>query len=441
MYASSFIWAKVLGYMEDLLTEAVVADWFVDAELVEINEEQLILCSHDEFHYDIIKTKFVPYMQEAMKNLFQKNMEIVVLSDAELTELQEQQTRKRPSFIEYNPQYTFDRFIVGPSNQLAHAAAKAVAKNPGAVNNPLFIYGPSGLGKTHLLYAIANEINQNHPDFNIVYIKGDDFINDFINMIQEGSKKEAFRTKYRKADLLLVDDIQFIAGKEQTQDEFFHTFNTLFENQKQIVLTSDRPPNEMNRLEDRLRTRFEWGLLADINPPDLETRMAILRNKCNALNFQLPDDVCAYIAENITNNIRQLEGTVKKIKAYHDLTGMVVDLPNVTRAIKDMYKGKADTLPTPDLIIKETARYYNVTEAAIRSTQRNKGIAEARQMAMYLIRSMTNMSLPDIGPHFGGRDHTTVLYSVGKVEDALVDLESPLHTIIRDIKANINGKL
>ena len=441
MYASSFIWAKVLGYMENLLTETVVSDWFIDAELVEVTDNQLVLCSHDEFHYDVIKSRFVPYIQDAMKEIFQKKVEVIVLSDGELAALQEQQTNRRPRFIEYNPQFTFDRFVVGPSNQFAHAAAKSVAKKPADVNNPLFIHGPSGLGKTHLLYAIANEINKEHPDFNIVYIKGDEFTNELINSLQEGRKKEEFRNKYRNADLFLVDDIQFIAGKEATQEEFFHTFNSLYENHKQIVLTSDRPPNELTRLEDRLRTRFEWGLLADINPPDYETRMAIIRNKCNSLEFSIPDDVCSYIADNITNNIRQLEGTVKKIKAYHDLTGMTVDLPNVTRAIKDMYKGKADTLPTPDLIIKETARYFNITESAIRSTQRNKGVAEARQMAMYLVRSMTNLSFPDIGAHFGGRDHTTVLYSVSKVEAMVDQADNPIHETIRDIKANINGKL
>ena len=439
MYASSYIWAKVLGYMEGLLTETVVSSWFEDAELVEVTDDKLILCSHDEFHYDIIKTRFIPYIQDAMKELFQKKLEVIVLSDEEMAKLREQETNKRPRFIEYNPQFTFDRFIVGPSNQFAHAAARAVANKPAEVNNPLFIHGPSGLGKTHLLYAIANEINKDHPDFNIVYIKGDEFTNELIRSLQEGRNQE-FRNKYRNADLFLMDDIQFIAGKESTQEEFFHTFNTLYENHKQIVLTSDRPPSELTRLEDRLRTRFEWGLLADINPPDYETRMAIIRNKSHSLGFEMPDDVCSYIAENITNNIRQLEGTVKKIKAYHDLTGMVVDVPNVSRAIKDMYKGKADTLPTPELIIRETARYFNISEATIRSTQRNKGTAEARQVAMYLIRTMTNLSLPDVGEHFG-RDHTTVLYGVGKVETMLNDPESPMHDTLRDIKANINGKL
>ncbi len=439
MYTSSYIWAKVLKYMENLLTETVVSNWFEDAELVEVTEDKLILCSHDEFHYDIIQSRFIPYIQDAMQQLFEKKVDVVVLSDQELKELQEQNIPKKPRFLEYNPQFTFDRFIVGPSNQFAHAAAVAVANNPAVTNNPLFIHGPSGLGKTHLLYAIASEISGKHPEYNIVYIKGDEFTNELIRSLQEGKNQE-FRNKYRNADLFLMDDIQFIAGKDSTQEEFFHTFNTLYENGKQIVLTSDRPPHELARLEDRLRTRFEWGLLADINPPDYETRMAIIRNKCKTLNLEMPDDVCSYIAENITNNIRQIEGTVKKIKAYHDLTGMPVDVPNVTRAIKDMYKGKADTLPTPELIIREVSRFYNINEATIKSTQKNKGTAEARQVAMYLIRSMTNLSFPDVGAQFG-RDHTTAMYSVQKISSLLSASDSHMSDTIRDIMANINNKL
>ena len=439
MYTSSYIWAKVMKYMEELLTETVVSNWFEDAELVEITDNKLILCSHDEFHWDIIQSRFVPYIQDAMLQLFKEKVDVVVLNDRQMKELQEQEKLRKPRFLEYNPQFTFDRFIVGPSNQFAHAAAVAVANNPAGSNNPLFIHGPSGLGKTHLLYAIAAEISAKHPEFNIVYKRGDEFTNELIRSLQEGKNQE-FRNKYRNADLFLMDDIQFIAGKESTQEEFFHTFNTLYENGKQIVLTSDRPPSELTRLEDRLRTRFEWGLLADINPPDYETRMAIIRNKSNSLNFEMPEDVCAYIAENITNNIRQLEGTVKKIKAYHDLSGMPVDVANVARSIRDMYKRQADTLPTPELIIKETARYYNLSESILRSTQRNKGVAEARQTAMYLVRTMTNLSLPDVGEEFG-RDHTTALYGIKKVETMLEDPNHTMHDTLRDIKANINGKL
>ena len=437
MYSSAYVWAKVLAYMEDRLTATVISTWFDDAEVVELTDQKLVLYSPSEFRKNIIETRCLPHMQDAMKDLFQMDVQIQVLTGDDL-ELYRAKNKK-PDFLEYNPQFTFDRFIVGPSNRFAHAAAIAVANKPAEAYNPLFIYGPSGLGKTHLLYAIAGEINAHHPDFNIVYIKGDEFTNELIKALQEGRNQE-FRNKYRNADLFLVDDIQFIAGKDSTQEEFFHTFNTLYENHKQIVLTSDRPPSELLRLEDRLKTRFEWGLIADINPPDYETRMAIIQNKSKSLGLEMPDDVCSYIAENITTNIRQIEGTVKKIKAYWELTGMEITVANVSRAIKDMYKGKADTLPTPSLIISEVGRYYSIDESTLRGTLKNKGTAEARQIAMYLIRKMTNLSLPDIGKEFS-RDHSTVIHAVRKVEAALADSKNPLNDAIRDITANINNKL
>ena len=437
MYASSYVWAKVLTHMENLLTPAVISTWFDDAEVVEVTEQQLVICSSSEFRKDIIERRCIPYIQDAMKEIFQMDVQVKVLLKEELDAYRSR--NKKPVFLEYNPQFTFDRFIVGPSNRFAHAAAIAVANKPAEAYNPLFIYGPSGLGKTPLLYAIAGEINIHHPDYNIIYIKGDQFTNELIQALQEGKNAE-FRNKYRNADLFLVDDIQFIAGKDSTQEEFFHTFNNLYENHKQIVLTSDRPPSELLRLEDRLKTRFEWGLIADINPPDYETRMAIIRNKSKSLGMDMPDDVASYIAENITTNIRQIEGTVKKIKAYWELTGMEINVTNVSRAIKDMYKGKADTLPTPSLIISEVGRYYNIDEATLRGTLKNKGTAEARQMAMYLIRKMTNLSLPDIGKEFS-RDHSTVIHAVRKVENAITDPKHPTNDAIKDITANINNKL
>ena len=437
MYASSYVWAKVLTHMENLLTPAVISTWFDDAEVVELTEQKLVLCSPSEFRRDIIERRCIPYIQDAMQELFQMDVQVEVLLKDQLDAYLNR--NRKPQFIEYNPQFTYDRFIVGPSNRFAHAAAIAVANKPAEAYNPLFIYGPSGLGKTHLLYAIAGEINAHHPDFNIIYIKGDQFTNELIQALQEGRNQE-FRNKYRNADLFLVDDIQFIAGKDSTQEEFFHTFNNLYENHKQIVLTSDRPPSELLRLEDRLKTRFEWGLIADINPPDYETRMAIIRNKSKSLGLDMPDDVASYIADNITTNIRQIEGTVKKIKAYWELTGMEINVTNVSRAIKDMYKGKADTLPTPSLIISEVARYHNIPEDTIRGTQRNKGTAEARQIAMYLVRKMTNLSLPDIGKEFS-RDHATVIHAVRKVENALADPKNPLNDTIKDITSNINNKL
>ena len=437
MYSSAYVWAKVLTHMENLLSTTVISTWFDDAEVVELTENKLVLYSPSEFRKNIIETRCVGHIQDAMKELFDMNVEVQVLSGEEVEAYK--QKGRTPQFIEYNPQFTFDRFVVGPSNRFAHAAAIAVANRPAETYNPLFIYGPSGLGKTHLLYAIAGEINYRHPDYNIIYIKGDQFTNELIQALQEGKNAE-FRNKYRNADLFLVDDIQFISGKESTQEEFFHTFNNLYENHKQIVLTSDRPPSDLLRLEDRLKTRFEWGLIADINPPDYETRMAIIRNKSDSLGMDMPDDVCSYIAENITTNIRQIEGTVKKIKAYWELTGMEINVGNVSRAIKDMYKGKADTLPTPSLIISEVGKFYNIDDDTLRGTLKNKGTAEARQVAMDLFRKMTNLSLPDTGKEFG-RDHSTVLHSVRKIEKALSDSKNPLNETIRDIMANINSKL
>ena len=371
-----------------------------------------------------------------MKDLFDKDITVEVFGEEELNAFRNK--NRKPDFIEFNPQFTFDNFVVGSSNQFAHGAAIAVANNPADSYNPLFIYGPSGLGKTHLLYAIAGHIHNKHPEFNIVYIKGDQFTNEMIKALQ-GGKNFEFRNKYRNADLFLVDDIQFIAGKESTQEEFFHTFNNLYENHKQIVLTSDRSPSDMQKLEERLKTRFEWGLLADIQPPDYETRMAIIKNKAIHLGLDLPDDVCDFIAENVTSNVRQIEGTVKKIHAYHNLNGMTLDIPNVKRAITDIIN-TTSILPTPALIISEVSRFYGIEETVLRGTLKNKSTAEARQVAMYLVRKMLNLSYPDIGREFG-RDHTTALHSVNKIESLLQKDDHPLHKTIQDISANIINKL
>ena len=437
MYSSAYVWAKVLSHMEERLGAVTVSAWFDDAEVVELNEDNLILYSPSDFRREIIRRRCTDYIHDALKEIFNSDAKLLVFGDEELNA--RKQKGKSPTSMDFNPQFTFDNFVVGPSNRFAHSAAIAVSKTPGQVYNPLFIYGPPGVGKTHLLYAIANGIRRDKPDANIVYIKGDQFTNELIDAIKNGKNIE-FRNKYREADLFLVDDIQFIAGKESTQEEFFHTFNKLYEEHKQIVLTSDRKPDDMLTLEERLRSRFLWGLTADINPPDYETRMAIIQNKARQLGLNLSDDVCNYIAINITNNVRQIEGTVKKILAYRDLNNMPLDLPNISRAIDDMFKSEGNALPTPSLIISQVCKFYNVDEVVLRGTQKNKGTAEARQCAMYLIRKLTNLSLPDIGKEFA-KDHSTVLYNIRKVEVALKNGDENMKNNIRDITANINSCL
>ncbi len=430
MYASAYVWAKIINYLEEQLTPITVSATFDDAEIVELSEEQLIIYSPSDFRRDVIRTRYTSYIQEALKNNFNSDAKLLVFGDEELESYRSK--GKQTTSMDFNPQFTFDNFVVGPSNRFAHGAAIAVSNNPGQVYNPLFIYGPAGVGKTHLLYAIANGIRKNNPNSKIVYIKGDQFTNELIAAIQ-GGKNIEFRNKYREADLFLIDDIQFIAGKESTQEEFFHTFNKLYEEHKQIVMTSDRKPGDMLTLEDRLRTRFEWGLIADVQPPDYETRMAIIKTKANSLGLELSDEVCNYIAVNVTNNVRQLEGTVKKIMAYRDLH-------NISRAIDDMFKSEGNALPTPNLIISQVCKFYSIDETVLRGTLKNKGTAEARHVAIYLIRKLTNLSTPDIGKEFN-KDHTTILYSINKVEGSLKSGDTTLQNHIRDITANINSCL
>ncbi len=437
MYSSAYVWAKILSYLEDRLSAVTVSGWFDDAEVVELTEEQLVIYSPSDFRRDWIRRRCAEYIQDGLKEIFNSDAKLVVLDDNQLKTKKE--TKDKTGVLEFNPQFTFDNFVVGPSNNFSYNAACAVAENPGFVYNPLFIYGPPGVGKTHLLYAIANQVRKNNPNASIVYIKGDQFINELIDAIKSGNNI-AFRTKYREADLFLVDDIQFIAGKDSTQEEFVHTFNELHQNNKQIVLTSDRKPSDMPTLEMRLRSRFESGLLSSIAAPDYETRMAIIKTKAISLGLDLPDDVCNYIAINVTNNVRQIEGTVKKIMAYRNINNMPLDLPNVSRAIEDMFKSEGSALPTPSLIISQVCKFYSVDDSVIRGTQKNKSAVEARHMAIYLIRQLTKFSSTQIGEELG-KDHTTVLYSLNKMEQALKRGDTQLQNHVRDITANINSCL
>ena len=435
MNSPADIWAKVLSLMEGEMTVTTINTWFDDASAVALDATRFILHTPSNFKRDIIVNRYIPNIQKALRELFSADFEVVVLGEGELEEYGKSTA---DDFLPGTEEYTFERFVVGSSNKFAHAAAQAVAEQPAQTYNPLFIYGESGLGKTHLLYAIAHKIHKKFPDYRIVYIRGDSFTNELIQAIREGRNPE-FREKYRSADVFLMDDVQFIAGRESTQEEMFHTFNTLYEAGRQIVFTADRPPKEMLRLDDRLRTRFEWGLPVDIQPPDYETRVAIIKNKAIRRGIKLPDPVLQYIAENITSNVRQIEGTVNKILAFQELMGESVDVDTVTRAVRDMFKDKAEFLPSPEAIIEEVSKFYNIDADALRGQGRTKDTALARQIAMYQIRRMTNLSLKEIGKEFDNRDHTTVMHSIDRIEK-LIKQSPEIAEVIKDINANINSR-
>ena len=427
------IWAMVLQILSGQLTDTAISTWFDECEPVDIDGSRMVLKLNNDFKRGIVESRFSDMIKQALSEIFSCDFDLLILSSEELNDFQLK--KKAENSLPEMEGYTFDRFIVGGSNKFAHAAAMAVAENPGKNYNPLFIYGNSGLGKTHLLLAIGQSIHEKDPSKKIAYIKGDEFMNQMVKAIKNGTADES-RTKYRNVDLFLVDDIQFIAGKQATQDEFFHTFNNIYESGNQIVITSDRPPLEMSLLDDRLRTRFEGGLMADIQPPDLETRMAITRNKASQLGLLLSDDAVEYISNKITSNIRQLEGVIKKLTAYKEILDDVINIDSVKRAIMDVVK-TGIYIPTPERIISETARYYGLSEADLRGQSRAKNIARARQISMYLMRSLTNLSLQDIGAEFEDRNHATVLSSIRKIEDML-DKDRAMNITIRDITSNIN---
>ncbi len=435
MNSAAAVWSKVMTLLEKDLTQTTIKTWFEDIRAIAMEQTRFILCCSNELSQSVINQRYLPNIQAALKELLSTDFEVLLIGENEISSYLEPEVKQ--SFIPGGTDYTFDNFVVGSSNKFAHAAALQVAEAPGKSYNPLFIYGESGLGKTHLLYAIAHTVKQRFPNYRVVYIKGDTFTNELITAIREG-KNQAFREKYRGADVFLMDDVQFIAGRDSTQEEMFHTFNTLYEDRKQIVFTADRPPKEMMRLEDRLKTRFEWGLLVDILPPDYETRMAIIKNKALRMGIELPEAVLQYVAENITSNIRQIEGTINKIMALQALNGNEVDTATVVRAVRDMFKEKSDFIPSADLIIQEVCEFYNVDESALRGKIRSKDTTIARQVAMYLIRSMTNMSLTEIGRQFDNRDHTTALHAINMVDKRMKD-DSSLLEIVKDIKANINA--
>ena len=438
MNSADDIWRKVLDILRETLTDTAISTWFDECTAVELTDNRLFIHTPSAYKKEIIEGRFLGTIKGALNELFSSvDFEVIVLDDEKLKVMMTE-SADVPDYLGID-EYTFEYFVVGDSNKFAHAAALAVSDGSQKQNyNPLLIYGESGLGKTHLLYAIRNAVESRFPDYNVVYVKGDDFTNDLVTAIQQGKNVE-FREKYRGADYFLMDDIQFIAGRERTQEEYFNTFNTLYELGKQIVITSDRPPNEIHQLEDRLRTRFEQGLIADIQPPDEALRLAIIRNKAEQLGVILPDDVTNYIADNLDSNVRQLEGAVKMIIAYRDIMDDDITVDKVKERLKHMFIDGVDLIPTTDIIIEETAKYYIQTPEDVKGQSRVADTALARQIAMYLIRKLTNLSLKDIGGVFENRDHSTVLTSVRKVEKKIRD-DKDFSNIIRNITSNINSR-
>lgn len=433
MYAASYVWAKVVSYMEQQLSEVMVSAWFDDAEVVELTETELIIYSPSEFRQDRIRAHCAPYIEEALQQLFQSHAKLVVWGE---TEKKAKQNKGESNCSYFNSQFVFANFISGSVNALPLKIASAVADDPGMnVYNPVFFYGPPGVGKTHLLYSIANEIAKKHPQKKIVCIKGDQFTNELVKSIQHGGTAQ-FREKYREADILLVDDIQFIAGKESTQEEFFHTFNELYENGKQIVLTADRKPSDMATLENRLRSRFGVGIMVAIAAPDLETRILITRAKSKQMCLDFNSEIIKYIATNLSDNIRQIEGALKKIRAFRDLAGMELTLENVIHAIEDMRTSESSVLVTPALIVRNVCKYYGVEEDILKGPQRSRNISEPRQVAMYLMRQMLNMSQDEIAKVFS-RERTTVVHALKQVEKTIQLKGNKLDPILQDLQSNI----
>ena len=425
------LWSTVLDMISSKYTSTSIATWFSDCKPVAIKESTFIIYTPTDFKRKIITNRFGTALEEVLTDLFSSPFTVQILCGDETIE-------STSSFDDVLPEM---EGYTSPTLRLMVAclipSSSASSSIPGQTYNPLFIYGNSGLGKTHLLLAIGHDLLNKNPNMNVAYIKGDDFTKELIQAISRSTTND-FHEKYRNVELLLVDDIQFIAGKTATQEEFFHTFNTIYESGHQIVITSDRPPMEMTTLDDRLRTRFEGGLMADIQPPDLETRMAIIRNKASQLGLLLSDDVVLYIAENITSNIRQIEGVIKRLTAYKEILDDTITIDSIKRAISDVIR-VGTFIPSPDSIINATANYFNMTAADLTGVNRTKGVTEARQISMYLIRTLTNLSLPDIGKIFN-RNHSTVLVSIRKIESQM-EKNPELAAVIRDITSNINSVL
>ncbi|MBO8159696.1 chromosomal replication initiator protein DnaA [Thermosyntropha sp.] len=424
------IWNKVLEVIKGEIGEISFDIWFTMAKFIGLKNNQLYINVPNTLTKEWIELKYSELIENKLRSLTGQNISLVLTTDNII--------EKENPKCNLNPKYTFDSFVVGNSNRFAHAACYAVGESPAKAYNPLFIYGGVGLGKTHLMQAIGHHILAKYPGTSVMYVSSEQFTNELIMSIKDDNTS-GFRQKYRNIDVLLIDDIQFLAGKERTQEEFFHTFNSLYEANKQLVISSDRPPRSIPTLEDRLRSRFEWGLITDIQPPDLETRIAILRKKAQTENLDIPYDVLDYIANYIDSNIRELEGALIRLVAYATLNNKPVNMDTAVEALKDILPAPRPKKITIENIQKAVAEYYGIQVSELLSKKRNKQLVYPRQIAMYLCRKLTDASYPQIGEQFGGRDHTTVLHANEKVEKDIInspELKKTINELCKKIDPN-----
>ncbi len=450
--SSKFDEIKEIVRIEYEVTDLAYNTWILPLKFGEIKNNTVYLIVPKELSQTIfvIKNKYyIPFkvsINEALGKSFEDQYEVEFVTESVQNNIPDKDTYNKEEKYEksnLNVNYTFDTFVVGSNNRLAQASAIAVSENPGEIYNPLFIYGGVGLGKTHLMHAIGHYIIDQNPNANVLYVTSEQFTNEVIEAIRKGNNSpdiiKKFRDKYRNIDVLLIDDIQFIIGKDSTQEEFFHTFNHLYEQKKQIVITSDKPPKDMDILEERFRSRFAWGLIADIQFPDFETRMAILQKKIEAFNYNIGDDVLSYIANNVKSNIRELEGSVKKVVALANLEKKDIDLDIAKEALKDIVSPNSPSVITPENIINVVCDHYSVSIEDIKSSKRNKELVHPRQMIMYLCRSMTNATYKEIASYLGGRDHSTIMYGERSITDLIEKDEHTrrtIETIINKIKSD-----
>ena len=435
------IWEKTLEIIKSELTEVSFNTWLKTIEPISYKNNQIVLGVPNVFTKGILEARYMVLISNALIEVTgeETNIKFSIPGDTiENNTNKNDNETNTGSFSSANliPKYTFETFVIGNSNRFAHAASLAVAEAPAKAYNPLFIYGGVGLGKTHLMHAIGHFILNENPNLKVMYVSSEKFTNELINSIRDDKNVE-FRNRYRNIDVLLVDDIQFIAGKERTQEEFFHTFNSLHESSKQIIISSDRPPKEIPTLEDRLRSRFEWGLIADIQAPDLETRIAILRKKAEIENLEVSNEVMHFVASKIQSNIRELEGALTRVVAYSSLTGQEISIDLTNEALKDIISSSVPKKITIKDIKEVVADYYNIRIEEFNSKKRTKAIAFPRQVAMYLSRDLTDLSLPKVGEEFGGRDHSTVIHAVEKITQEMkedINFKNTINSLIKKIQ-------